>query len=108
MKVAAKILAVLVLALVAVAAGGWIYLRGSLPAIDGEVAARGLGAPVEVLRDAEGVPHLFAASERDGWFAMGYVHAQDRLWQMEFQRRVVRGQLSEVLGERAFDTDRLM
>jgi penicillin amidase len=108
MKVAAKILAALVVLLVLVVAGGWMYLRGSLPAIDGEVAVRDVIAPVEVLRDAEGVPHLFAANERDGWYAMGYVHAQDRLWQMEFQRRVVRGRLSEFLGERAFDTDRLM
>jgi penicillin amidase len=67
-----------------------------------------LGAPVEVLRDADGVPHLFAKSERDGWFAMGYSHAQDRLWQMEFQRRVAQGRLSEFLGELSYDTDRLM
>ncbi|MGZ5097979.1 MAG: penicillin acylase family protein [Usitatibacter sp.] len=84
------------------------YLHESLPAIDGEVALKGLGAPVEVLRDKEGVPHLFARSERDAWFAMGYVHAQDRLWQMEFQRRVAQGRLAEFLGERAYDTDRLM
>ncbi|MGZ5085041.1 MAG: penicillin acylase family protein, partial [Usitatibacter sp.] len=90
------------------AAGAWAYLHESLPAIDGEVALKGLGAPVEVLRDKEGVPHLFARSERDAWFAMGYVHAQDRLWQMEFQRRVAQGRLAEFLGERAYDTDRLM
>ncbi|MGZ5571250.1 MAG: penicillin acylase family protein [Usitatibacter sp.] len=90
------------------AAGAWAYLHESLPAIDGEVALKGLAAPVEVLRDKEGVPHLFARSERDAWFAMGYVHAQDRLWQMEFQRRVAQGRLAEFLGERAYDTDRLM
>lgn len=60
------------------------------------------------MRDTEGVPHIFAKGERDGWFAMGYVHAQDRLWQMEFQRRVAAGRLAEFLGERAYDTDRLM
>ncbi|HEY4997934.1 MAG TPA: penicillin acylase family protein, partial [Usitatibacter sp.] len=83
-------------------------LRQSLPAIDGEIHARGLAAPVEILRDKEGVPHLFAKSERDGAFAMGYVHAQDRLWQMEFQRRIAEGRLSEFLGERSYDVDRLM
>jgi Protein related to penicillin acylase len=70
--------------------------------------AAGLGANVDIVRDAEGVPHIYAASERDGWFAMGYAHAQDRLWQMEFQRRVVQGRLSEFLGDVSYDTDRLM
>jgi penicillin G amidase len=90
--------------------GAWAWLQGSLPAIDGEVNARGLGASVEVLRDKEGIPHIFAKSERDGWFAMGYVHAQDRLWQMDFQRRVAQGRLSELrfVGERTYDTDRFL
>jgi len=90
------------------AAGGWVFLRASLPKIDGETAATGLVSPVEVLRDRDGVPHILAMNDHDGWFAMGYVHAQDRLWQMEFQRRVAQGRLSEILGERAFDVDRLM
>ena len=90
------------------AAVAWAYLHESLPKIDGEITAEGLKTQVEILRDKEGVPHLFAKSDSDGWFAMGYVHAQDRLWQMEFQRRVAQGRLSEFLGERAYDTDRLM
>lgn len=96
----------LVLALLA-GAGAWVWLQRSLPVIDGERTAA-VQAPLEIVRDTEGVPHIYAASERDGWFAMGYVHAQDRLWQMEFQRRVGQGRISEVLGERAFETDRLM
>lgn len=96
-------------ALVAVAlAAAWLWIGRSLPELDGEVRAAGIAAPAEVLRDADGVPHVFAKSERDAWFAMGYIHAQDRLWQMEFQRRVAQGRLSEFLGERAYDTDRLM
>ena len=63
---------------------------------------------MDIVRDQEGVPHIFAAGERDGWYAMGFVHAQDRLWQMEFQRRVAQGRLAEILGDRAYDTDRLM
>jgi penicillin amidase len=94
--------------LVVVAAGAWVWLRQSLPQLDGTATAKGLVAPVEIVRDKEGVPHIFAKSERDGWFAMGYAHAQDRLWQMEFQRRVSDGRLSEFLGERAFEVDRLM
>ena len=108
MKVLGKIFVVLVLVVFGAGAAAWLYLQKSLPMLDGEIQAKGLGAPVEVARDAEGVPHIFAASERDAWFALGFAHAQDRLWQMEFQRRVAHGRLSEFLGERAYDTDRLM
>ena len=105
MRRAAKIALGIVLALLIALAAAWLWLRQSLPTIDGTSHAKGLAAPVEILRDAEGVPHLFAKSERDGAFAMGYVHAQDRLWQMEFQRRVAAGRLSEFLGERSYDVD---
>ena len=104
-------LAIIALALAGIvllcAAAGYAWLRQSLPVIDGELRAQGLQAPVRIVRDKEGVPHIFATSTRDGWFAMGYVHAQDRLWQMEFQRRVGQGRLSEFLGEKAFETDLL-
>ena len=68
----------------------------------------GLQQSVEIVRDPEGVPHIRAGSEADALFALGYVHAQDRLWQMEFQRRIASGRLSEVLGSQAVETDRLM
>lgn len=93
---------------VAALAGAFLYLRASLPTLEGEIAVRGVAAPVEVIRDREGIPHVFAASERDAHFALGFAHAQDRLWQMELQRRLAAGRLSEALGERTFDTDRLM
>ncbi len=108
MKAVARILAVVVVLALAAAAGAWVWMQRSLPLLDGNITAKGLQAPVEIVRDPEGVPHLFAKNARDGWFAMGYVHAQDRLWQMEFQRRVGEGRLSEFLGERAYDVDRLM
>ena len=84
------------------------FLHTSLPKIEGGAAASGLTAAVTLVRDPEGVPHIFAAKRARRWFGMGYAHAQDRLWQMEFQRRVGAGRLSEILGESAFDTDRLM
>ena len=108
MKLVLRLLLTLVLLLALAAVAGWAWMQRSLPQLDGTATVTGLAAPVEIVRDAEGVPHLFAASGRDGWFAMGYAHAQDRLWQMEFQRRVAEGRLSEFLGERAFDVDRLM
>ena len=108
MKRSGRILAVILLVALFVVALGYAWLHESLPQLDGEARAGGAAAAIEIVRDAEGVPHVFAASERDGWFALGYVHAQDRLWQMEFQRRVGQGRLGEFLGERAYDTDRLM
>ena len=108
MQLLARAATVIVLAIAVILAAAWIRLNESLPRIDGEVSAKGAQAAIEVLRDGEGIPHIFAKSDRDAWFAMGYVHAQDRLWQMEFQRRIAQGRLSEFLGERAFDTDKLM
>jgi len=107
-KALGKFFVGVVLLLLAAAAGAWLWLQESLPKIDGEVQLKGIGAPVEVVRDIDGVPHIFAKSDRDAWFAIGYAHAQDRLWQMEFQRRVAQGRLAEFLGDLAYDTDRLM
>ncbi len=80
----------------------------SLPAYDGTVHAVGLGQPVQVLRDSHAVPHILASSFEDAAFGLGYVHAQDRLWQMELSRRFIQGRLAEMLGELALDPDVLM
>ena len=91
--------------LVAAVASGWWWVRGSLPALDGQVSLPGLQAPVEVLFDAHGVPSIYARDPDDAWFAAGVMHARDRRWQMELYRRVTLGRLSEVLGDAtiAFD-----
>jgi len=83
-------------------------LRRPLPRTSGAVRLPGLGAPVEVIRDCWGVPHLYAASAYDLFYAQGYVHAQDRLWQMEFHRRLGHGQLAEIFGPAALESDRLV
>jgi len=80
----------------------------SLPSYDGDEALPGLAAPVEVVRDAHAIPHIYAQSPRDGAFAMGYVHAQDRLWQLEMQRRIGQARLAEVVGEPGVETDRFL
>ncbi|MBN1248859.1 MAG: penicillin acylase family protein [Anaerolineae bacterium] len=82
------------------------FSRRRLPTVDGERHVNGLEKPVDVLRDRWGVPHIYAATERDLFFAQGFVHAQDRLWQMDFNRRLVAGRLAEVLGDRALQADR--
>ena len=90
------------------ALGGYFYLRLSLPQTSGVIELAGLGAEVEVLRDPHGIPHIFAKSEADAQFALGFVHAQDRLWQLEMNRRIGSGRLAEVLGSTALDTDRFL
>jgi penicillin amidase len=96
----------LLLALIAVA--GYAWLRQSLPQLDGTLALSGLKAPVEIVRDRYGVPHIYAGSVEDAYFALGFVHAQDRLWQMEMNRRIGSGRMSEVLGAATLDADKFL
>lgn len=103
LRIALAALALLV-AVPALAAGGFLlWMRGQLPAVEGRRPLSGLERPVEVLRDARGVPHIVAAGEGDAYAALGYVHAQDRLWQMELMRRSGAGRLAELLGTRFGD-----
>ena len=97
----------LVLVLV-VGSGGFLFVNRSFPTVDGVVEAPGLYQPVKVIRDRWGVPHIYAENHHDLFFAQGYVHAQDRLWQMEFNRRVSNGSLSEVLGSGTLATDKFL
>jgi penicillin amidase len=98
----------LVLLLIVAAGGGYAYLKSSLPVTVGTLALPGLDHPVTVVRDAAGVPTIRADSSHDLYLALGFVHAQDRLWQMDLQRRVTQGRLSEVLGEAPLGTDKFM
>jgi len=86
----------------------WWFLRRSLPLINGTLATGGIGQPVEILRDVHGVPHIFASSVEDAAFGQGFAHAQDRLWQMELNRRVGSGRLAEIFGRRALPADRFL
>ncbi len=94
--------------LAALLAAGYLYLRQSLPKTAGEVRLAGLAQGVDVLRDRYGIPHIFAGSLPDAVYALGYVHAQDRLWQMEMSRRIAAGRISEVVGAAGLETDRFM
>lgn len=84
------------------------FVRRPWPQISGTAAVSGLQAPVEIIRDPWGVPHIYAQNEHDLFFAQGYVHAQDRLWHMEFNRRIGNGTLSAALGDATLDTDRFL
>ncbi len=83
------------------------FFRSSVPQRDGTLSVAGLSAPVEIVRDAYGVPHITASNDHDLYFAQGFVHAQDRLFQMDMERRLARGELAEVYGESALPADRL-
>lgn len=85
--------------------GAVAALRRPLPRVSGRAPLPGLEANATVLRDRWGVPHIYARSDSDLFAALGYVHAQDRLWQMELNRRTGHGQLAEILGPIALSSD---
>jgi penicillin G amidase len=87
---------------------GFLILRASLPQTTGNLALPGLEHPVRVIRDAHGVPSIVAANRHDLYMALGFVHAQDRLFQMDMQRRLGAGRLAEVVGDAAIASDRFM
>ena len=97
---------VLTIAALAVAFGVW-HARGKLPQREGSLPLAALQAPVTVRWDERGVPHIQAQNETDLYRALGFVHAQDRLFQMEVLRRLASGELAEIFGPKLVDTDRL-
>lgn len=85
----------------------WLTFR-SLPNIDGLTQVPGLKSSVEIRRDDRGIPFIQAINEGDAYFGLGYAHAQDRLFQMDFMRRLGAGRLSEVLGQQGLGSDKFM
>src|SRR5262245_60488437 len=88
--------------------GTYMSVRRSLPTINGTTTVPGISAPIDIIRDADAIPHIFAATKADALFGLGYAHAQDRLWQMEFQRRIGYGRLCEIFGPAALPQDRFL
>ncbi len=107
-RVVLIVLGVLVVALVVLVGAAGFFAFSPLPKTNGTITASGLQAPVTIYRDEWGVPQIYADSIHDLYFTQGYVHAQDRLFQLDFQRRVGLGRLSEVLGDATLDTDRFL
>ncbi|MDP4032669.1 MAG: penicillin acylase family protein [Pseudorhodobacter sp.] len=87
---------------------GYYILSQSLPDYAEDFALEGISAPVEIVRNNDNVPHIFGATDADVFFALGFAHAQDRLWQMTMLRRTAQGRLSEVFGNRTLKIDELM
>jgi len=84
----------------------WRMVQRPTPKSSGRVQVAGLGERVEILLDKHGIPHVYAENEADLFYAQGYMHARDRLWQMEQNRRIARGTMSEVFGDSALEVDR--
>ena len=101
------ILAVVVLLLAGIV-GAYVFLNSSKPTYDGEFVLNELNDKVSIYFDHFGVPHIYAENEEDLYYALGFVHAQDRLFQMELLRRVGGGRLSEILGPDLIETDRFL
>ena len=97
----------LFIVLLGMAGTAYYLISKSAPETEGRLRLNGLLAPVRIYRDAYGVPHVIAESDHDAYFAVGFVHAQERLWQMELIRRAGMGRLSEILGEPALKTDKM-
>ncbi len=100
------LLGILLLAIATTVGYGYYLAHAALPQLDGNLAVKGLSAPVKVTRDGHGLPAIEASSLDDLFFAQGYVTAQDRLWQMDVMRRFGAGELSEILGEDTLKIDR--
>ncbi|MBV8934975.1 MAG: penicillin acylase family protein [Alphaproteobacteria bacterium] len=94
--------------LIVFGAGFYVYLRSALPQTDGRIVLAGPKAEIRVERDADGVPRIIAQDDEDLAFGLGFVHAQDRLFQMELQRRYGAGRLAEIFGPQAVVSDRQM
>ena len=105
MKFFKKSIKVLVLLLILIVVGGWLYSKTYHPNYSGELEINNLSDEVTVYFDEVGVPHINAQNQQDAYTALGYVHAQDRLWQMELIRRIAAGRLSEIFGKDVLKTD---
>src|SRR3990172_13244046 len=101
-RIASTILMIILITLTGVV--GYI-IRSPMPQTAGAIRAEGLQNEVAIYRDTWGVPHIYAESAHDLFFAQGYVHAQDRFWKMEFWRRLGTGRLSEIFGKTTLSTD---
>lgn len=102
------IVGILAVLLIAVAAVVFVTMRRPLPQTAGTLTIPGLQDEVTVYRDEFGVPHIYANNEHDLFMAQGFVHAQDRFWQMEFWRHISQGRLSEIVGEPTLSSDKFI
>lgn len=105
MKTLKKVLLILISLIILLSVSLYVYLQTTKPKYEGEISLKNIGKETTVFFDDYGVPHIYATSQKDAMTALGYVHAQDRLWQMELLRRIAPGRLSELFGTKALKND---
>src|SRR5215831_15486301 len=108
MTMGRRIFLIILLTPIVLALSGLLWLHSELPPVAPARIVQGLTAPVRISRDAIGIPTIVATNDLDAAFALGYVHAEDRLFQMDSQRRYASGRLAEWFGARVLDTDKTM
>ena len=100
MKIFKKTILIFIALIVLIIAGGWMYFNNLKPSYSGNIKLLNIEKEATVYFDDYGIPHIYAENEIDAITSLGYVHAQDRLWQMELMRRIAPGRLSEIFGEK--------
>jgi len=105
-KVLITIVTALLLIIIILFIGLYILFRASLPVKSGDIEIGGINSRIEIFFDEKGIPQIWAENEEDAWFAVGWLHASDRLFQMELTRRVASGRLSELFGDMTLSFDR--
>ncbi len=108
MKTLKRIILAILILIVLIAGSIYFWLRSTAPDYSGTKTLAGLNNTAEVVYDDYGIPHVYAKNARDACFALGYAHAQDRLFQMVMIRRVIQGRLAEILGKELVNTDKYM
>lgn len=106
MRIFKKILKIIAVLLVLAIIGGWMYYNSLKPNYSGNLSLANIENETSVYFDDYGIPHIYAQNQHDAVTVLGYVHAQDRLWQMELMRRIVPGRLSEIFGEKMLKNDK--
>ena len=106
MKTIRKILLFLTTLFLVLAAVAYFYLKQQAPQYSGEIKSDKIQKETEILFDEYGIPHIYAQNAEDAYFALGYAHAQERLFQMTLISRLVEGRMAELLGEQLLETDR--
>jgi penicillin amidase len=106
MRIFKWVIGILGASILVIVIGVYAYLRSTLPDYAGKMTVPGLMKPVDIIRDSYGMPHIYAQTDRDAYFALGYCIAQDRLFQMDLMRRAARGKLAEIFGQDLVSVDR--
>lgn len=104
-RIVLGIISIMLIVSILLSITGFLIVRRSFPLVNGKLKIAGLQGPVDIYRDGFGTPHIYATTQHDLYFAQGFVHAQDRFWQMDFWRHLGSGRLSEMFGESQLETD---